>query len=345
MIDPHIHVVILTHNRVALLNRCIRHVLVTATTPHTIHVVDNASTDPKVREKIEYYTTTFGNVRALLLPTNVGVSARNHALDKIAEIITETKAVESEDVKNSVTVTTIKPNNFIAFIDDDVLVNPLWDRAMLSYFADPKVGAVGPGGSFIKPDWNDFTPQLLNIKATPGIEVDELTGYIWMMRAELLKATRYDTDKFFWFEEVDLQFPIKQAGYKIVCCGNVAAHFCNRDPRSTDWTERNRNIDIVRRKWFCKRKELNLRYIQMGLPDNQECVIKDRIEHPELYEKKIQPETQFQQPVKLPEPVKQEWGMVAPHLRMMREYQEKQEQKVVPITQGKKRNNKKRKKR
>jgi len=173
------------------------------------------------------------------------------------------------------------------FIDDDVWLNQYAIRSILSFFRSDAVGAVGPAGGFMTPSWESFQPALLMHKSEVNEEVDEVTGYCWACRAALIVGVRFNKDKFFWHEETDIQWRIKEKSYKILICENVAYHACQRDPKTTDWNMLRKSWDMLKNEWFHKRESLDLMYMRDKLPEPLALLEWERREHPEKFEKPV----------------------------------------------------------
>ena len=212
-----ISVVTLTHNRLAVLQRCLQSVWRTQSGEHTLEVivVDNNSTD----DTTDWLWKHEGLVhRVVPLDQNYGVWARNLGFE-------------------------VATGEYILQVDDDVVMcRSGWDTHMLSMFEDT-VAAVGQQA------WLRSRP----LSAGPGGEVvrsgaycDLLTGYCFMMRN---LGFRYDP--FFKFHTFDddtqICFAMKKARWRIRACDPVASHFSVRG--EVDWEERNACMAYLSSKW------------------------------------------------------------------------------------------------
>jgi glycosyltransferase involved in cell wall biosynthesis len=209
-------IVILTHNRLAALTRCVGAIVsktrLVIGDDTEVWIVDNGSTDGTA-EWLGALTTQRG-WHAIMLTQNEGVCARNHALRQAQ-------------------------GDFILQVDDDVEVGSGWDQSLLGWFSDPKVGAAGQEGFFL--NWagllaGPWAPPnfLADQRPAPGEDCDLVMGYCWAWR-NLRCADKpcwlYD-ERFspHWHEETDLQLQIKAAGYRIRCGPVVATHRSLKDP-------------------------------------------------------------------------------------------------------------------
>lgn len=213
---PTATIVVLTFNRRHALVDCLERIWDKTTVVAEVIVVDNGSTDGTAELLREYAAAERPLFTALLLPTNEGVGARNEAL----------RSARGE---------------FILQVDDDVLVGPGWDTALLSPFSNPDVGAMGQEGFFI--NWNGLMgphPKAFLDPRRPqiGDYCDLVMGYCWAWRHDVIRPCSGSTTQFepeprflydeafnpHWHEETDLQLQIKAAGYRIRCGPPVATH-------------------------------------------------------------------------------------------------------------------------
>ena len=217
-------VLILTHNRLEVLKRCIDKVRAGALTRASnfeIIVVNNGSTDG-TREWLDVQDAILHRDR----PENEGVCARNYGLE-------------------------LAMGEFVIQVDDDVLVTPGFDDVLLVPYENPEVGATGQEGFYQDSTWGLLIDD--RRRPRPGQFCDLVMGYCWSWRN--LRAPYYDGKpnphgdppgdaRFlydwdfspFWHEESDLQLQVRAAGYRIICTPPVATH------RSLhDWAETKRD--------------------------------------------------------------------------------------------------------
>lgn len=224
--------VILTWNRFDVLKKCIRNIRENTHTPQSeyeVIVVNNGSTD-ETRGYLDAIEKNkkFKNLIVIHNDTNEGVIARNKAF-KIAK------------------------GEYIAQIDDDVLVNLKWDERTLKYFYSLEIGGVGTEGAIWKGWVNEYIKPL-----EPGTFVDFLTGQFWMFKNE---GWLYD-ESFgaFWHEESDLQMKMKfEKKYRFIQCDKTVIHHLElRDSKTMDWDLHNKNWNKFVEKWQKHENELNL---------------------------------------------------------------------------------------
>ncbi|MCJ7527450.1 MAG: glycosyltransferase family 2 protein [Methyloceanibacter sp.] len=219
-------IVVLTHNRLQALDVCLSTLEQRTTVPAEFWIVDNGSTDGTgdyLDEWCARVKAGGGRAETIRLETNEGVCARNVALRRAT-------------------------GDFVLQVDDDVIVGPGWDRALLSAFSNPAVGAAGQEGFFI--DWAGLlagpwvAPNFLSAhRPQPGEFCDLVMGYCWAWRHQIvhpdaLSMTQFEPyprfgydERFnpFWHEETDLQLQIKAAGYRIRCTPPIATHRSMKD--------------------------------------------------------------------------------------------------------------------
>lgn len=214
---------ILTHNRLSAVRRCFDSLQSTLERDDvSCWVLDNASTDGTA----EYIDTLEGgNIHIIRCRQNYGVAEGRSIL-------------LSESAKQG-------HGERIIFLDSDtVIVDQGWLDDLDRVLDNENVGLVGPGGSFMLPDWSNFTA------GRPG-EVDCIAGYCVMFKAELLKyGVHIDTTfERFWSEDSDLAFQVRDLGYDVLCvpCGvdHRPAHSgFGQEPGLHD-----ANFEKLRQKW------------------------------------------------------------------------------------------------
>jgi len=266
---PTASIVVLTMNRRQALEDCLAAIVEKTTTPYELLVVDNGSTDGTVawlEAAIPRGINTYAPWRTFCMSENCGVCARNVALDAAA-------------------------GAFILQVDDDVVVGPGWDIALLKpLLADPAVGAVGQQGFWLNwpglqhPGRTLFLDQRL---PQAGDFCDLVMGYCWAWRNDRLPATlsqhtegtptvpRFRYDERFnphWHEETDLQLQIKAAGYRIRCGPVVSQHRSmkswhaahNGDPM-VGLQHAVAHEHLLVQKWGGRRQDLGLELDRRGL--------------------------------------------------------------------------------
>ena len=207
--------VILTHNRLTSLQRCIRSIIANTTVPYEIIVVDNASNDGTTEWLTSLPLYPEGKLLVIKNSKNEGVCSRNRGFE-MAQF------------------------PYVAQIDDDVTMLSNWDTASLKYFDDDKVGLIGQQGGLVN-GWLN-----LEVYKHNNSYVDFVTGYYMMMkRVGIYYDLRFDP---FWHEELHLSFQFKEQGYKLRMIKEpVCVHLSER--RDVDWEIHDRNLHYVYDQW------------------------------------------------------------------------------------------------
>lgn len=116
MPDPQVTVVIVNHNRAALLERCLRSLLAPQGAEFEAIVVDNGSADGSVAVVERFAAESPFAVRLIRNETNLGFCAANN------------QAIRASRAP------------FVALLNNDAEAEPGWLGALLEAFADPQVG-------------------------------------------------------------------------------------------------------------------------------------------------------------------------------------------------------------
>lgn len=218
-----ISLVVLTRNRLESLKRCLNAIFDgTTTKDYEVIVIDNGSTDDTCAYLSNLKSDKIGCI--IINAKNEGVIARNTGF-KIAR------------------------GNITVQIDDDAYVDKGWDTRLLEPFSDPKVGLVGVQGGLV-PSWLTH-----DVYSSNNGFVDFVTGFCFAMRNV---GILYD-NKFggFWFEDSDLCFQFKSAGYKLkTVSGGICCHASKRT--EIDWDLHNSNLEYITNKWKDRLPELRL---------------------------------------------------------------------------------------
>lgn len=213
---------ILTHNRLDDVRRCFAS-LASTLRREDVHcaVVDNASTDGTGMFLQDMQSDD--NVRFEVWHSNVnqGVAGGRSAL-----------------LRNAC-------GDRIVFLDSDtVITDDRWLDVLDAALEPENVGVVGPGGSFVKPDWSGFTA------GAPG-EVDCVAGYCQMWKAELFEYGVHvplEYDKF-WTEDSDMCFQARELGYDVLCVPAPVQHFPAHSGYGQDMTLHDEHIALFRARW------------------------------------------------------------------------------------------------
>jgi len=194
-----ISVIIATRDRAEVLARCLEHVMTQEGGPFETIIVDNSVDQQSTRAVVARfpgvnYLRADPNKRNLALMRNLGIQASH--------------------------------GEILAFIDDDTLVAPGWLSALVEAFADPQVGGVS--GRVIEtdtpevctPEIGRFTPRgqitmNFNNMIDRPVPVEFLYGCnMAFRRSALARVGMYDPWYGIVYEEQDLSFRIRKAGYR-----------------------------------------------------------------------------------------------------------------------------------
>jgi GT2 family glycosyltransferase len=218
-----ISICILTHSQPELLPQCVARCLAEierSGSAGEVILIDNASTDGSPQA----VAARFPEVRLLRNEENLSFSAANN------------KGIRASR------------GHCVLILNDDALLRPGSLSLMLREVeSDPGIGAVGP--KLVNPDGSlqrDFTnrrfPHLLNCLAAAFLLDARLNSYEWgsrifglnrdlehtgqaehlagaclLVRREALEAVGLFDEQFrFWFEDVDLCYGLRKAGWKII---------------------------------------------------------------------------------------------------------------------------------
>lgn len=111
---------------------------------------------------------------------------------------------------------------FIAYIDDDVILQPNWELHVTKTLEDGDVYATGPWGWDIYPDYGGFDMQ----QKFTGDTCQYLDGSFWLHYFdESWRIPEFWKDKT-WYAEAYQQFHMSKKGHKFrVCHNSVARHY------------------------------------------------------------------------------------------------------------------------
>lgn len=183
-----IELLFLTYNRLGIVSRCFKSMLsgLLANENVSWRILDNGSGD-NTPEWLLRLANRYPRITVTLSGVNLGVAGGRQRLLEQAQ------------------------GDIIAFLDSDVeALTPGWMHPFVTILDNPQVGAVGPGGHFLSPDWQRFVPT----KA--GGEVDVISGYCQFVRRSALEGFRFDP--FFnpyWHEDSDMCLWLRSKGYLI----------------------------------------------------------------------------------------------------------------------------------
>jgi GT2 family glycosyltransferase len=118
---------------------------------------------------------------------------------------------------------------YVIIANNDILVSPNWVSDPLSYMnKNLEVACLGYNifGEYTKVDKSLFFDAATNYKNFEIKEVENIPGMLMFIRVEVLKRVGlFDDIMFMYGEEDDLEYRIKECGYKIVKCNIPIWHF------------------------------------------------------------------------------------------------------------------------
>ncbi len=210
---PSASLIVLNWNGRELLTRCLPSVLAQEYPEAEVLVVDNGSTDGS----LEWLASAYPQVRLLPQGRNLGYAGGMNAGLRVAQ------------------------GELIAFLNNDVILRPDWLRQLAGVMvADRRIGVAGckllyPEGNLIQhaggilryplalPDHYGFrqpdTGQFDAIR-----DVDYVTGAAFVARREMLdQIGAFDEGFYFYFEDTDLCFRARAAGWRVVVVPQAVA--------------------------------------------------------------------------------------------------------------------------
>jgi GT2 family glycosyltransferase len=205
-----IAVILLNWNAYFHSRNCIHSLSKVSEVPFDIILVDNASTDDsflKLKEE-------FPHVQFIQSSHNLGFTGGNNVgLQKLLKLNYE----------------------YVLLLNNDVFVHPNFLIHLINYLdLNPGVGAVQPlifhhpdhlsiwngGGKFNRIIGKTDSTQSSNTNHTTS-EIDWISGCAFIIRTSVLKQVGLLNEKYFaYYEDVDLSFRIREAGYKLMLIPN-----------------------------------------------------------------------------------------------------------------------------
>lgn len=216
--EPAVDVIIVSYNTCALLRRCLQSLVASVGPAVRVWLLDNASTDGSV----EMVQTEFPAVRLFASPENLGFAAGNNvALRQILAAAPDAAFAAGP----------------VLFLNPDTEVTPDAIAGMAAYLSQhPEVGAVGVQllnsdgsqqrsygrfwfarlfSSFVKRRLHGEDPSTAGDRREPFF-VDWLVGAcVLVSRSALAAVGELDEVFFIYGEEIDWQFRLHQAGFKV----------------------------------------------------------------------------------------------------------------------------------
>jgi len=205
--DPLVSLIVLNWNGRQHLAYCLPSLLATDYTPYEIIVVDNASTD----NSVAFVRENFPNVRVMVNERNLGFSAgMNVGL----------RATQGE---------------IVVLLNNDIEVRPGWLHALVhAMTSDETVGIAGckvyyPDGETLQHVGATLNYPLMTShhygyqeqdrgQHDEMRQVDYVTGAALAIKREVLDRIGYLDEGFFlYYDDPDLCYRARQAGYKVLC--------------------------------------------------------------------------------------------------------------------------------
>ncbi len=263
--DDRISIIIVSYNTSDLTKKCLASVLKSSVRPLQIIVVDNASTDGSV----EMIRRDFPRVELIENKENVGFAKANNqairiaagefvwllnsdteiGVDSLAEAIVRSRIAEREDIAATIPQLVYPDGSwqsvggyFPSFANVLLYLFPLHNLLPIKFRQRLKLIA--------------SYPQEIPAE---GKELDYLTGAsIIIKKSALEKAGLLGEQYFMYFEETDLCWRLKKAGYKLLAVGtSPVVHVYGGSFRS--------RLDLNRLKLFRESLELFVRSNYSGL--------------------------------------------------------------------------------
>ncbi len=218
-------ILILTHDRLELVQRCFDSLAITLARPDVACIVlDNGSTDGTAEWLQQQCGMDNTDIELILSPDNLGVAGGR------SELLRHTNMTRERTV----------------FLDSDVvIVDDSWLDILDNALEPENIGCVGPGGSFVLPDWSQFTACI------PGLECDVIAGYCQMFKTKVLKAgVRLDLDfGIYWTEDSDFCMQIRAAGFDVWCIPTGIVHTPGLSGSAANDVQLQKNLTLFRDKW------------------------------------------------------------------------------------------------
>lgn len=143
---------------------------------------------------------------------------------------------------------TIKPDDVIITLDDDVMVySGMWAKRFTQHFKNSQVGAVGVQGYFVTPTW--ITPIFREWEGETFGNVDIVNGGWTAYRGSVfLGGCEYDQQYYpFWHCDSDFAMQVRQLGYEVWTIPNPGlAHEPHHRDIGPAFRQRE---EIFRKKW------------------------------------------------------------------------------------------------
>lgn len=226
--EPVVSIVIVTRDRAAVLARCLEHVFAQTYGYLQVIVVDNSAD----RHSTEVIVSRFSQITYIPMdPQRANPSMMRNV-----------------GIAHS-------QGDILAFIDDDTLISTGWVKAVVSHMSMPNAGGIV--GRVLEADAPEvstteigrFSPRgeiVMNFNNTlrEPVEVEFVYGCNMAVRRSALRiAGQYDPWLGFAYEEQDLSFRIRRAGFRLYFVPDMdATHL--KAPRPSGVARRSENFDL-----------------------------------------------------------------------------------------------------
>jgi glycosyltransferase involved in cell wall biosynthesis len=139
--------------------------------------------------------------------------------------------------------------DYIACIDDDVIVYPGWDEILLNIIQeDSNIAGVGPCGHYVYDNLSNYNKR----NGLQGNYVDVLTGYCWMHR-NIPEGILPDINWRSWHDETWVQLQMREKGYRFKMSPNNCEHISQRGEISEEsWKDHDEKIKLIQGRFDIK---------------------------------------------------------------------------------------------
>jgi len=139
--------------------------------------------------------------------------------------------------------------DYIACIDDDVIVYPGWDEVLLNIIQeDSNIAGVGPCGHYVYDNLSNYN----KCNGLQGNYVDVLTGYCWMHR-NIPEGILPDINWRSWHDETWVQLQMREKGYRFKMSPNNCEHISQRGEISEEsWKDHDEKIKLIQDRFDIK---------------------------------------------------------------------------------------------
>jgi glycosyltransferase involved in cell wall biosynthesis len=206
-----ISLLFLTRNRFGVTARCLRSLASTLLRDDVEWIlINNGGTDGTAEWLLKVARRYPDKVRVVLRADNTGVAGGRQLLLDMAR------------------------GDTLLFLDNDVeAFVPDWLERVTAPLADKSVGLAGPGGHWLTPDWQWYTP-VRHDYVGPS---DVVSGYCQAFRRDAIEGFKMDM-RFnpYWHEDSDMCLWLKSWGYTVYCTGDIGVRhiFAGTGARTSD---------------------------------------------------------------------------------------------------------------